>query len=166
TALAHQPSRFRRSIQLLSKMLVLLTQLTVADDDPEHPSLRGLQSSQVIEQQPRDHALGGPVRRAARLPPHRLGRGTLPPLETIPRVRSVVDRSRMQDILQRPGAQHARLFDPESPEVFIRAARWTISSVGLSFFPAGGRFNFHPDRPGRRYCSAGLSLLDQPAARS
>src|SRR3989441_11759596 len=89
-----------------------------------------------------------------------------PPLETIPRVRSVVDRPLMQDILQRPGAQHARLFDPESPEVFARAARWTISGVGLSPVPADGRFNFHPEREGRRHCSAGLSLLDQPVGRS
>src|SRR5207244_11655185 len=114
---------FRGPVQLLSKMLVLPTQLAVAKEDPEGPPLRGLQPHQVIEQQPRDHALGGPARRAVRLPLYRLGRGTLPPLETVPRVRSVVDRPLMQDILQRPGAQHARLFDPQSPEVFARAAR-------------------------------------------
>src|SRR5438128_1826761 len=166
TALPDQSARFRRPVQLLSKLLVLLTQLAVAADDPERPSLRGLQSYQVIEQQARDHALGGPVRHAARWPPHRLGRGTLPPLEPIPHVRSVVDRPHMQHILQRTSAQHARLFDPESLEVFARAARWTISGVGLSLFPASGRFNFHLERPGRRHRSAGLSLLDQPSGRS
>src|SRR5207244_11252004 len=51
-------------------------------------------------------------------------------------------------------------------EVFARAARWTISGVGLSLFPASGRFNFHLERPGRRHRSAGLSLLDQPSGRS
>src|SRR5207244_7998229 len=92
TPLPSQPARVRRPVHLLSKVLVLLTQLAVADDDPGRPSLRGLQSYQVIEQQARDPALGGPVCHAARWPPHRLGRGTLPPLEPIPHVRSVVDR--------------------------------------------------------------------------
>src|SRR5207244_10704119 len=93
TALAHQPARFRRPVQLLSKMLVLLTQLAVANEDPEGPPLRGLQSHQVIEQLPRDHALGGPARRAVRLALYRLGRGTITPLAPAPSGRCVVYRS-------------------------------------------------------------------------